>query len=125
LDLDANQIKRALLNIMDNAVAAIEGTGEVSIRLSFDNILKIARLEIADTGCGIPLEDKLNVFEPYFSTKEKGMGLGLAIVRTIIADHNGFIRIKDNVPRGTVVVIELPGKMEEYRRVEKSEYATV
>ena len=125
LDLDANQIKRALLNIMDNAVAAIEGTGEVSIRLSFDNILKIARLEIADTGCGIPLEDKLNVFEPYFSTKEKGMGLGLAIVRTIIADHNGFIRIKDNVPRGTVVVIELPGKMEEYRRIEKSEYATV
>ncbi len=125
LDLDANQIKRALINILDNSVAAIEKQGEVKIRLSFDNILKIARLEIADTGCGIPLEDKLNVFEPYFSTKKKGMGLGLAIVRTIIADHNGFIRIKDNTPRGTIVVIELPGKIEEYRRVERSEYAAV
>ena len=125
LDLDANQINRALINILDNSVAAIKGTGEVSIRLSFDNILKIARLEIADTGCGIPLEDKPNVFEPYFSTKEKGMGLGLAIVKTIIADHNGFIRIKDNVPAGTVVVIELPGKIEEYNRVGKNGYVTV
>ncbi len=125
LDLDANQIKRALINILDNSVAAIDGQGKVSLRLSFDNILKIARLEIADTGCGIPLKDKLNVFEPYFSTKEKGTGLGLAIVRTIIADHNGFIRIKDNKPRGTVIVIELPGKIEEYRRVEGNEYAAM
>ncbi len=125
LDLDANQIKRALINILDNAVAAIDGSGKVSIRLSFDNILKIARLEIADTGCGIPLEDKPNVFEPYFSTKEKGMGLGLAIVRTIVADHNGFIRIKDNIPTGTVVVIELPGKIEEFRQVERNGYAAV
>ena len=123
LNLDAGQIKRALMNILDNAVAALKDGGTITITLSFDSILKIARLEIADTGCGIPFENKLNVFEPYFSTKKKGMGLGLAIVRTIIADHNGFIRIKDNVPHGTIVVIELPGQMEEYRRIKKGDFA--
>jgi two-component system nitrogen regulation sensor histidine kinase NtrY len=49
------------------------------------------------------------MFEPYFSTKERGSGLGLAIVSNIVADHHGFIRVRDNHPRGTIIVIELPG----------------
>ena len=81
----------------------------ITLRLFHDSDLKIVRIECADTGHGISHEDKLRMFEPYYSTKEKGTGLGLAIVASIIADHNGFVRVCDNVPRGTVIIIELPG----------------
>ncbi len=109
LDLDREQMKRVMINLLDNAVTAVDGNGEISVNLSFDEILKIARLEVSDNGPGIPAKDKIGMFEPYFSTKEKGSGLGLAIVSNIIADHHGFIRVRDNQPRGTTIVIELPG----------------
>jgi two-component system nitrogen regulation sensor histidine kinase NtrY len=48
------------------------------------------------------------MFEPYFSTKKHGTGLGLSIVNTIVTDHNGFIRVRDNTPVGTVFIVELP-----------------
>jgi two-component system nitrogen regulation sensor histidine kinase NtrY len=53
-------------------------------------------------------EQKAHLFEPYFSTKKTGMGLGLAIVNSIISDHNGRIRVEDNPPRGARFIIELP-----------------
>jgi two-component system nitrogen regulation sensor histidine kinase NtrY len=109
LDLDREQMKRVMINLLDNAVAAVDGNGEIRIKLSFDEILKIARLEVSDNGPGISAKDKIGMFEPYFSTKEKGTGLGLAIVSNIIADHHGFIRVRDNQPQGTTIVIELPG----------------
>ena len=86
-----------------------DAQGTVNIRLFHDPVLKIARLECADTGYGLSGVDKIRMFEPYYSTKEKGTGLGLAIVASIIADHNGFVRVYDNMPKGTVIVIELPG----------------
>lgn len=109
LDLDREQMKRVMINLLDNAVAAVSDNGEIQVALSFDEILKIVRVEVADNGPGIPPEDKIRMFEPYFSTKERGSGLGLAIVSTIIADHHGFVRVRDNHPRGTTIVIELPG----------------
>lgn len=109
LHLDPDQFRQVLNNLLENAVHALDGDeGEVEIRLEYDPILRIARLECADTGPGLTPEAKLRVFEPYFSTKEKGTGLGLAIVAKIVADHNGFVRVRDNEPRGTVFVIELP-----------------
>ena len=108
LNLDKEQIKRVLINLFDNAIAAIQDKGTIRIMVSFDAILKIVRMEVADTGCGISSEDKLRLFEPYFSTKKSGMGLGLAIVNSIITDHKGFIRVRDNDPVGTIFVIELP-----------------
>jgi two-component system nitrogen regulation sensor histidine kinase NtrY len=110
LDLDREQMKRVMINLLDNAVAAVDGNGEIRVNLSFDDILKIARVEVSDNGPGISAKDKIGMFEPYFSTKEKGSGLGLAIVSNIIADHQGFIRVRDNQPRGTTIVIELPGR---------------
>ncbi len=109
LDLDREQMKRVMINLLDNAVAAVDGNGEVRMNLYFDEILRIARLEVSDNGPGISAKDKIGMFEPYFSTKEKGTGLGLAIVSNIVADHHGFIRVRDNQPRGTTIVIELPG----------------
>jgi len=68
------------------------------------------QLEVADSGGGIPPEVKDRVFEPYFSTKREGTGLGLAIVATIVADHQAFIRVRDNYPHGSRFIIELPAR---------------
>ncbi|MCP6658182.1 ATP-binding protein, partial [Klebsiella pneumoniae] len=68
LQLDRDQIKRVFINLLDNAVAAMGGTGEVRIMSRFDPELKMAVVTVADTGPGIPPEDKTRVFEPYFST---------------------------------------------------------
>ena len=66
------------------------------------------RLEVADTGCGMPPDVREHVFEPHFSTKTDGSGLGLAIVATVVADHQAFIRVRDNTPRGSRFIIEIP-----------------
>ncbi|QCQ23192.1 sensor histidine kinase [Desulfoglaeba alkanexedens] len=109
LRLDRDQFRQVMINLLENAVQAMDGSdGRVEVRLTYDPILRIARLECADTGQGLRPEDKLRIFEPYYSTKEKGTGLGLAIVSNIVADHNGYIRVRDNQPKGTVIVIELP-----------------
>jgi len=106
--LDREQIKRVIINLLDNAVAAVNGNGQIILTTSFNDDLQIATLKVTDTGCGIPAEDKPRLFEPYFSTKKSGTGLGLAIVSTIISDHNGYIRVRDNDPQGTHFIVELP-----------------
>lgn len=108
LNLDRQQTKQALINLLDNAVAAIRNQGQITITVIHDPILKLVRLEVADTGSGITDEDKSRLFEPNFSTKKSGMGLGLTIVNSIITDHNGVIRVQDNQPQGAKFVIELP-----------------
>ncbi len=108
INLDRQQIKQAMINLVDNAIVAIKKQGNIVITLTHDPILKMVRMEVADDGAGISDKDKTRLFEPYFSTKKAGMGLGLTIVSTIIADHNGMIRIQDNQPRGAKIVIELP-----------------
>jgi len=107
-NLDREQIKRVAINLLDNAVAAVNGNGQITIETSFNKDLRIATLKISDNGSGIPAEDKPRLFEPYFSTKKSGTGLGLAIVSTIISDHNGYIRVRDNEPQGTHFIVELP-----------------
>ncbi len=106
--LDREQIKRVMINLFDNAVAAIEGQGEISIKTGYDPLLKMALIEVSDTGKGIPPQDKDRLFEPYFSTKKEGTGLGLTIASSIISDHRGHIRVRNNEPRGTIFTIELP-----------------
>ena len=108
LNLDRQQIKQAMINLIDNAVVSVKNDGSILIALTHDPILKIVRLEVTDNGAGISDEDKTRLFEPYFSTKKAGMGLGLAIVSAIVADHNGMIRVHDNHPRGAKFIIELP-----------------
>jgi two-component system nitrogen regulation sensor histidine kinase NtrY len=107
-NLDREQIKRVVINLLDNAVAAVGSGGQVDLSTSFSEGLQLATLTISDNGCGIADDDKPRLFEPYFSTKKSGTGLGLAIVSTIISDHNGYIRVRDNEPRGTRFTVELP-----------------
>ena len=106
--LDRDQIKRVLINLLENALAALDGRGEVTITTLYDVELKMVSCTIADNGPGIPAELKGRIFEPYVSTKKHGTGLGLAIVASIIADHNGFVRVRDNQPHGSCFVMELP-----------------
>ncbi|MBN1958753.1 MAG: HAMP domain-containing protein [Desulfuromonadales bacterium] len=105
---DREQIKRVIINLLENAIAAVADDGKITVGTGYNSELKIITLSVADNGCGIPAEDKTRLFEPYFSTKKTGTGLGLAIVSTIIADHNGYIRVRDNTPKGSLFIIELP-----------------
>ncbi len=108
MNIDRQQIKQAMINLVDNAVSAIRAYGEIDVTLSHDPILKMVRIEVADDGVGISDEDKIRLFEPNFSTKKSGMGLGLTIVNSIIMDHNGMISVQDRQPHGAKFVIELP-----------------
>ena len=108
LNLDRQQIKQALINLIENAITAMEGAGRITITVRHDPAAMKVVLTFADTGRGLSEAAKNNLFEPYFSTKKSGMGLGLAIVSSIIADHNGTISAHDNKPRGARFIIELP-----------------
>jgi two-component system nitrogen regulation sensor histidine kinase NtrY len=106
--IDREQMKRVMINLLDNAVDAIDGGGEVVVDLSYDKGHGTVRIEVSDNGRGIQAHHKTRIFEPYFSTKKSGTGLGLAIVSSIISDHDGAISVRDNTPRGTRFTIELP-----------------
>ena len=106
IDVDREQLKRALINLIDNSIQA--KTEKIWLTTSYDSALEIVRIKVADEGTGIREEDKDKLFLPYFSTKKEGMGLGLAIVSSIISKHRGYIRVKDNEPIGTQFIIELP-----------------
>lgn len=106
--LDREQIKRVMINLLDNAVAAIETKGSIKIQTNYDPLLEMVRIQVMDTGIGIAPKDRDRLFEPYFSTKKGGTGLGLTIASSIISDHHGHIRVKNNEPQGTIFTIELP-----------------
>ncbi|MDO9528748.1 MAG: ATP-binding protein [Syntrophales bacterium] len=108
LNLDAEKIKRVMVNLLDNAVAAVNENGKIEIKTSYDKVYRKVMVQVIDNGCGIPPGDKMKLFEPYFSTKKSGTGLGLAIVSSIISDHNGTVSVRDNSPKGTIITFELP-----------------
>lgn len=109
VNLDPAQIKRVMINLLENAVASLnKPDGRIEVRTAFDGGRNRALVEVADNGSGIPPSYKGKMFEPYFSTKRSGTGLGLAIVSSIIADHHGYLSVRDNHPQGTVIAFELP-----------------
>ena len=107
---DAVQIKRVLINLLDNAVTALGDGGAIEVRVgpAPERETPMAMLRVADNGPGIPADVRLRIFEPYFSTRKSGTGLGLAIAQTIVSEHGGTIRARDNHPTGTVFTVELP-----------------
>jgi len=108
LEVDPDHIKRAVLNLVDNAVEAIGDSGVVRVETVHVAETGHARIIVADDGPGISPEGKDKLFFPYFSTKVAGMGLGLSIVHEIVTEHGGTISVEDNEPRGTRFVIEVP-----------------
>ena len=110
VELDGEQFRRVMINIFDNAMQAVANNGRIDVTIKFDIPSNKAYIEIADNGPGIRDEDKDKLLLPYFSTRKNGTGLGLAIANRIIAEHRGYIRVRDNEPNGTVFTIDIPIK---------------
>jgi len=108
LRLDFDQMKRAVINLVDNAIEATEGQGRIQLATEYDRGAGRVRLVVSDDGPGIAPDDRDQLFVPHFSTKKRGSGLGLAIVSRIVQEHLGTIRVEDHEPRGARFVIELP-----------------
>jgi two-component system nitrogen regulation sensor histidine kinase NtrY len=106
--IDPEQIRRVLINLLDNAVEATEAPGAVTVEARRAG--HEVEIDVADSGVGLPAEDRDKVFLPFYSRKGRGTGLGLAIVHRAVTDHDGSIRIEDNAPRGTVFRVRLPAR---------------
>ena len=105
--LDPDQIRRVVINLVDNAIEALNQRGLVVVETQHAAAGAV-RIIIADDGPGIAPEERDKLFMPYYSTKKRGSGLGLAIVRRIVAEHGGSVEVGANEPRGTRFTIELP-----------------
>jgi PAS domain S-box-containing protein len=121
--IDAEQMKRVFVNLIDNAIEALSsdasgnggngsakeaGEKRITVETRLMKSGDTVRLSVSDTGHGIQARDRDKLFLPKFSTRSRGTGLGLAIVSHIVADHKGRIRVEDNQPRGARFIIELP-----------------
>lgn len=104
---DTHQIKQVFINILQNAVEAMLDGGVITIQISNPNNESI-KFRFIDQGYGIPKERIKKIGEPFFSTKEKGTGLGLMITQKIVQEHGGTISIESKVNQGTVVEVTLP-----------------
>jgi signal transduction histidine kinase len=103
---DRDRLTQALLNLGINALEACAGRGEVTVRIIPQK--KRLRIEVSDTGPGVPPEHHPNLFRPHFTTKEKGLGLGLFIAQRIVQAHGGTVALGETSPRGTTMVMTLP-----------------
>ncbi len=111
--IDREQFKRAVVNLIDNAAEAMQDSLVKSLFVATQaGTAGTVELIVADTGCGITVEQREKLFMPYFSTKGRGTGLGLAIVSNIANDHGAQIRVEDNQPAGARFTIELPTMVE-------------
>ena len=106
--IDPEQMRRVIVNLIDNAIEVIDRKGTIVIETAHDPANSVVRVVVADDGPGIAPEEREKLFLPYYSTKGRGSGLGLAIVRRIVAEHGGTIELTSNVPQGSRFTIELP-----------------
>jgi nitrogen fixation/metabolism regulation signal transduction histidine kinase len=106
ISADKDQIKRVIVNLVKNGLEAIPPSGRVTIRTALLDNRVI--LTVTDTGPGLSAAAKQNLFTPYFTTKQGGSGLGLVIVKKIISEHDGRIKIDDSIEGGTAAIMELP-----------------
>src|SRR5260221_10228739 len=107
---DGEQLRRVLVNLIDNAAESMEGSSikEMLLCTRLNSDREIVEIIVADSGHGISPEDKDRLFLPHFSTKDRGTGLGLAIASRIMAEHHGSIRVEDNLPTGAKFILQLP-----------------
>jgi len=107
---DANQLQQCFLNLIFNAIEAIETFGEINIYSKFDPSGNKALIEIHDTGCGIPEEYIDHIFDPFFTTKQEGegTGLGLSIVYGVVKNHRGNIKTESSKGQGSIFILTFP-----------------
>jgi signal transduction histidine kinase len=105
---DPEKLERVFVNLLLNAIRAVASGGTVTLQTRFLGQEKCVQIEIIDNGPGIPSSQRDRVFEPFFSTQEDGVGLGLFLCRSFIQDHQGEISIDCGEAGGTKVVVKLP-----------------
>ena len=110
--MDPNQIHQVFLNLLLNAVEAIRENGIITVRTYVDNDNSNIVATVEDTGHGISQEDLPRIFEPFYSTKAKGTGLGLAVTYGIIKNHEGELKVFSRQEQGTQFVVEIPIRLE-------------
>jgi two-component system, sporulation sensor kinase E len=119
LQLDRDQMKQAFYNVIKNSLEAMKRHGALHIRTDMDDTHVIVRF--VDTGSGISTGNLSRVFEPYFTTKSSGTGLGLLIVRRIVREHGGELSIESNEGEGLTLTIRLPYIERRIRMLEAGE----
>ena len=107
---DSEGLRKVFMNLLTNAAEALEGRedGAVGVRAELLAPAGRVRVTVADNGPGFSQEERARMFEPYYSRKKSGTGLGLTIVRAIVTDHKGAVRVEAAHPKGSVFVVELP-----------------
>ena len=104
--IDATQLQQVLVNLVKNAAQAMTTGGALTLQTGENS--DSVWVSVADTGGGIPQEQINRIFEPFYTTKKKGSGLGLMIVQRIVRAHNGRIELESNVGKGTTFRVWLP-----------------
>jgi two-component system nitrogen regulation sensor histidine kinase NtrY len=120
ISFDGEQIRRVIINLLDNAIRAVKGLGPegvVKVSTMFLEDDGVVAVSVADNGSGIPGDVMDRVFDPYFSTREDGIGLGLAIAQRIAEEHGGTLTYSVGDRGGTVFTIKLPVDVNPVRRV--------
>lgn len=118
IPLDEKHLEEAFLNFIINALDAMSSSGRMVVAAYPDFLHNEVVVSISDTGCGIPQEDLDKIFNPFFTTKKDGTGLGLCLAHQVIAYHEGKIDISSKVGKGTDVVVRLPISRESKERRE-------
>ncbi|HEY9402988.1 MAG TPA: ATP-binding protein [Pyrinomonadaceae bacterium] len=106
--LDETSITSALINLTLNSIQSMPGGGRLTLKTSRSN--GTSQLMIADTGCGMTDEQIEKVFEPFYSTKSQGLGLGMPYAKKVIEQHHGAIHIESRRDEGTQITVELPAE---------------
>jgi two-component system sensor histidine kinase AtoS len=119
INIDKEQIKQVFLNILLNAIEATSENGKIAVKTR--SFVKpggepYVQIEFTDTGCGIPAEHLEDIFNPFFTTKNTGSGLGLSISHQIIQDHKGYIDVESELNKGSSFYINLPLNQEHSQR---------
>lgn len=110
IKMDPEGMRRVFINLLSNAAEALSECdgGVVDVVVTYDRVSNWVRVEVRDNGPGLTQEERSRLFEPYFSRKKGGTGLGLTIVKSIVSDHHGYVRAVPGVPTGSTLVVELP-----------------
>jgi signal transduction histidine kinase len=106
--LDVNLMQQVFVNLLINAIEAIKENGGITVKSHMSPNQKNERIEISDTGCGVPQDNMAQIFDPFFSTKTNGTGLGLAVSYGIVQKHQGDIQVSSQPGQGTCFTIEIP-----------------
>ena len=122
LQLDREQMKQAFYNVIKNSLEAMKRHGTLHIRTDLDDTYVM--VSFADTGGGMSAENLSRAFEPYFTTKPSGSGLGLLIVRRIVREHGGELSIESSRDKGLTLTIRLPYVEKRVRMLEAGEDKT-